>query len=101
MFATVIGFPLACLGFVIWMSRLEDSLPLAVRRSERTPDPEPILAIPLAADPTPAEPSVVEEPVRLPVQRSAPLPEPASGAAVGPGVEQMVDPLADPAPGVA
>ena len=99
MFATVIGFPLTCLGVLIWMSHLEDSLPSSVRRAGRTPDPAPILAIPVSGGelglPEPfAEPDVSEEPVHLPVQRSAPLPEPAVEL-----LEPVVEPLADPAPG--
>lgn len=38
-------FPFVGLGFLLWMARLEDSLPAAVRRAERSPDPAPIVAI--------------------------------------------------------
>ena len=48
MLAGVLVFPWLCLAFLLWMSWLEDSLPAAVRRTGRTPDPEPILARQLA-----------------------------------------------------
>lgn len=66
MLAGVLVFPWLCLAFLLWMSWLEDSLPAAVRRTGRTPDPEPILAIPV--EPAPAEP-VSAQPVTLPDQR--------------------------------
>ena len=71
MLAGVLVFPWLCLAFLLWMSWLEDSLPAAVRRTGRTPDPEPILAIPVEpapAEPAPAEP-VSAQPVTLPDQR--------------------------------
>ena len=40
-------FPVAGLGFLLWMARFEDRLPDAVRRSARRPDPPPILTIPV------------------------------------------------------
>lgn len=71
MLAGVLVFPWLCLAFLLWMSWLEDSLPAAVRRTGRTPDPEPILAIPV--EPAPAEPvpavPVSAQPVTLPDQR--------------------------------
>jgi hypothetical protein len=45
--AAAAGFPVACLGFLLWMARFEDGLPKAVRRAARRPDPPPILAIPV------------------------------------------------------
>ena len=71
MLAGALVFPWLCLAFLLWMSWLEDSLPAAVRRTGRTPDPEPILAIPVEpapAEPVPAEP-VSAQPVTLPDQR--------------------------------
>lgn len=50
----VVLFPVLCLGFLLWMSRLEDAIPDAVRRSVRTPDPPPVLAIPLQRAPSDA-----------------------------------------------
>lgn len=71
MLAGVLVFPWLCLAFLLWMSWLEDSLPAAVRRTGRTPDPEQILAIPV--EPAPAEPALAEpvsaQPVTLPDQR--------------------------------
>jgi hypothetical protein len=75
MLAGVAVFPWLCLGFLLWMAWLEDSLPAAVRRSGRTPDPAPILTIPV--DPVeplaPAEPLDVADPVApaVPGQRQA------------------------------
>jgi hypothetical protein len=40
-------FPVAGLGFLLWMARFEDRLPDAVRRRVRRPDPPPVLAIPV------------------------------------------------------
>ncbi len=54
-------FPVACLGFVLWMGRIEDTLPGAVRRATRKPDPLPVLAIPVRR-PAPA--------VVIPAQRT-------------------------------
>jgi hypothetical protein len=80
MFAMVVTFPLLCLGFLLWMARLEDSLPAAVRKAERQPDPAPILAVPVLprqAEPvepivaTPAVPAGVDVvPVHMPAQRT-------------------------------
>lgn len=39
-------FPLLCLGMVLWLARLEETLTRDVRRSERRPDPAPILRVP-------------------------------------------------------
>jgi hypothetical protein len=44
-------FPVACLGFVLWMGRIEDTLPGAVRRATRNPDPLPVLALPVRRPP--------------------------------------------------
>lgn len=54
-------FPVACLAFVLWMGRIEDTLPDAVRRARRKPDPLPVLAIPVRR-PSPA--------VVIPAQRT-------------------------------
>lgn len=43
----VTAFPVACLGFVLWMGVIEDSIPAGVRRAVREPDPAPILAVPV------------------------------------------------------
>lgn len=77
---TVSAFPVACLGFVLWMGALEDSLPAGVARALREPDPPPILAVPVrrtAAAPAPGgwESAVAAQATReaavegLPVQR--------------------------------
>jgi hypothetical protein len=71
LFATT--FPVGCLLFVLWMARIEDALPGAVRRAAREPDPEPVLAIPVRR---PVQPGV-----RIPVQRAEPPVVPAAVAA--------------------
>jgi hypothetical protein len=58
-------FPVACLGFVLWMARIEDSIPDAVRRATRSPDPAPVLAVPVRR----ATPAAV---VAIPEQRTEP-----------------------------
>ena len=80
MLSVVVAFPVACLGFVLWMGRVEDSLPGAVRRAVRTPDPPPVLAIPVRR---PASPVAV-----IPLQRREP---PAELPAVPPVVQQPVE----------
>ena len=55
MLAVVVTYPVLCLGFVLWMARFEDSLPDAVRKAVRTPDPPPILAIPVLPRAEPVE----------------------------------------------
>ena len=77
-------FPVACLGFVLWMARIEDSIPDAVRRATRSPDPAPVLAVPVRR----ATPDAV---VVIPVQRTEPpvdvvaaLVDPAPPAASAP-----------------
>ena len=81
MLAGVLVFPWLCLAFLLWMSWLEDSLPAAVRRTGRTPDPEPILAIPVG--PAPAVPAPVQPvTVAVPDQR-----EPAQASLVARSAE--------------
>lgn len=69
-------FPVACLGFVLWMGRIEDTLPEAVRRANRKPDPLPVLAIPVRR-PAPAvviPAQRTDSPVALPVVAPAAVP---------------------------
>jgi hypothetical protein len=40
-------FPVVCLAFVLWMGRIEDTLPASVARSLRRPDPPPVLRVPV------------------------------------------------------
>jgi hypothetical protein len=82
-------FPVACLGFVLWMARLEDSIPEAVRRATHTPDPPPVLAIPVRR-PTPAA-------VAIPVQRSEP-PAAVELAAAAPAAAATAAPAGLPTP---
>lgn len=60
--ASAAVFPWLCLGFVLWMGRIEDGLPDAVRRAERAPDPPPVLAIPVQARPAHDSLRTVDEP---------------------------------------
>ncbi|QNN54054.1 hypothetical protein [Nocardioides mesophilus] len=53
--ALVTVFPWAGLAFLLWMARLEDGLPAAVRRAERSPEPPPVLAIPVQRATSPGE----------------------------------------------
>ena len=74
-------FPLVCLGFLLVMARLEDSIPAGLHRIGRTPDPAPIVAVPVrrTAPRGPAE--AATRPIStgreaqlngIPVQRSEP-----------------------------
>ena len=74
MLAVVLTYPVLCLGFVLWMARFEESLPDAVRKAVRTPDPPPILAVPVRP---PAEPTAPPGPVAADLV----VPEQRSGAA--------------------
>jgi hypothetical protein len=51
--------PLLALGLLLWLTHLEDTLPLDVHTAQRKPPPPPILAveIPAAAATTTAEPA--------------------------------------------
>lgn len=79
MLATVVTFPIVCLGFLLWMAHLEDTLPAAVLRTGRQPDPAPIREVPVgpvpepAPHPAPAGELVVMAPVHLPAQRPGPV----------------------------
>lgn len=61
-FAAVFS-PLLGLALLLWLAHLEDTLPQAVQRAGRTPDPAPILAIPVRSPPG--------APVLIPAQRVA------------------------------
>lgn len=79
-------FPMALLGFLLWMAKLEETLPTAVRRTRLRPAPPPVLAVPVrptrATGPTvapvaPVAPVVPLEPAagdvpQIPAQRTAP-----------------------------
>ncbi|MGN6129395.1 MAG: hypothetical protein ACTHOK_03550 [Nocardioidaceae bacterium] len=51
--ALAMAFPFALLAMILWLCRLEESLPADIRRTRRTPDPEPILRVPVRARPLP------------------------------------------------
>jgi hypothetical protein len=65
-------FPVAALVLLLWLTRLEETLPRAVEAARRKPAPAPILAMPVrgseaVAPVVPALPTVA-----LPEQRPAP-----------------------------
>lgn len=77
MLASVVGFPVGCLGLLLWLAHLEDTLPQGVRRSARRPSPPPILAIPVQRA-GPSDATVL--PLPLPPARPAAPPDPAAAA---------------------
>ena len=64
--AGALMFAPALLGFLLWLSHLEETLQRDVRRAQRQPEPPPILAIPVRR-PVPPDPRAV-----VPEQRNAP-----------------------------
>ncbi len=44
-------FPVAGLFFLLWLARIEDTLPRDVRSAQRRPAPAPILAVPVRRRP--------------------------------------------------
>jgi hypothetical protein len=72
-------FPMAGLGFLMWLSHLEDTLTRDVQRARRRPEPPPILAIPVRAV------APVVRPVVVPEQRVAPEVEAVEVAEVSAG----------------
>ena len=70
--AAAMLFPVAALVLLLWLTRLEETLPRAVEAARRKPAPPPILAMPVrgseaVAPVVPALPAVT-----LPEQRPAP-----------------------------
>jgi len=59
-------FPVVCLLMVLWLDRLEETLPASMRAARRAPDPAPILAMPVRAT---AQPAPVQPERRIPRQR--------------------------------
>ncbi len=112
-------FPLVCLAMVLWLSHLEDTLPQAVRRAARAPEPAPILRIPVRRRPLPApvlhlpeqrvpehvvpQPALTRQPA--PAQPAGPVPVTAlphePGALTGPGPLTEPGPLTGPGTAVA
>jgi hypothetical protein len=69
---TAAVFPVVCLGFVLWMGRIEDTIPASVARSVRRPDPAPVLRVPVRR-PRPATvvtTAPASTPARIPAQRA-------------------------------
>ena len=69
MLAGAMMFPVAGLGLLLWLTHIEETLPLDVQRAQRRPAPPPVLAIPVdhAGHGTQA--------VKIPGQRTAPATE--------------------------
>ena len=80
--ALAMAFPFALLAMILWLSRIEESLPEDIRRTRRTPDPEPILRIPVRVRPLPQPllhqallvDAVLEQ--RAPAPQREPVPRP-------------------------
>jgi hypothetical protein len=72
--ATLVGallFPVVGLLVLLWLGHLEDTLPRDVRAAERSPDPAPIRAVPLAITEAPPAPTVASGVVASRVVASA------------------------------
>ena len=58
MLVVAVLFPLGCLGLLLWLGRLEDTLVEDMNRAERAAVPPPVVAVPVrreAARPVPAQ----------------------------------------------
>jgi hypothetical protein len=58
-------FPVVCLFLLLWLARLEDTLSRDVRRTERKPEPPPILRIPVRSRPVQPQASEVSRSAAL------------------------------------
>jgi hypothetical protein len=67
-------FPVAALAFLLWLTRLEETLPRDVEAARRKPAPAPILAIPVRGSEAVAPVVPATAPVvTVPEQRPAPV----------------------------
>lgn len=84
--------PFFCLGLLLWLSWLEDTLPEDVKRTERRNLPQRVAAMP---DRSPQ----IAEPVPTAVLPEVPVaePEPAAGHGVTKDIPPSPDPSAVPA----
>lgn len=82
--ALAMAFPFALLAMILWLSRIEESLPEDIRRTLRTPDPEPILRIPVRVRPLP--PPLLHQAMLVDAVLEQPgvAPRPAAGSRPGP-----------------
>ena len=94
-------FPLVCLGFLLVMARLEDSIPTGLHRTGRTPDPAPIVAVPVrrTAPRGPTAPATTPNSTGreaqlngIPVQRSEPPATPVLPTATAPATATATTP---------
>lgn len=70
-------FPLTLFALVLWLTYLEDTLPRSVRHARRTPDPAPILRIPVQRQPEAVvslpRPEPQPDAPGIPAQRTSPV----------------------------
>jgi hypothetical protein len=71
--------PPAAFGLLMWLTRLEDTLPRDVRAGMRRPDPPPILAVPDHGVPPAASPP---PPATTGARRQTPIPSQRTPAAL-------------------
>jgi len=56
---TAVMVPFSCLALLLWLAKLEETLPNDVRRSRRLPEPESVRAVPdLVRVPAPGAPGL-------------------------------------------
>jgi hypothetical protein len=65
----VLLFGPACLGLLLWLAHLEETLPRDVRSARRHPEPPPILSVPVRPRP---RSSGVQVGAEIPEQRTVP-----------------------------
>jgi hypothetical protein len=70
--AAAMLFPVAALVLLLWLSRLEETLPRAVEAARRKPAPAPILVMPVRGSETVAPVVPARPAVTVPEQRPAP-----------------------------
>jgi hypothetical protein len=68
--------PLFCLGLLLWLARLEETLDRDVKATARRPEPAPVRAVPVSApvQTTPAPVRSADEPVSVPDVPTSPVP---------------------------
>jgi hypothetical protein len=99
--AAIATVPAICLGLLLWLSWLEDTLDRSVERAQRRSVPEPILAIPVQRVTSPVAPAARPdtEPVGHPMAQ--PVGESVLAAVPGQPTERQPKPAAvlpDPMP---
>ncbi len=64
-------FPVAGLFFLLWLARIEETLPRDVRTTQRRPAPPPILAVPIRRRPVAHAVAPLAEVSAIPVARAS------------------------------